>query len=70
MNAGVDMLISPLELAGRWGKTETAIRLASAVGVGPRFIKTGGQIMYPMEEVQKFESPMRWRGYTQNKTPT
>jgi hypothetical protein len=55
MDSRSHMLLSSRELATRWGRSETAISLASAVGVGPRFIKVDGKVMYAMEEIQKYE---------------
>jgi 3,4-dihydroxy-2-butanone 4-phosphate synthase len=49
------MLLSQQELAKRWGRTEAAIGLASAVGVGPRYIKVDGAIKYPVEDIQRYE---------------
>ncbi|MGI9134521.1 MAG: hypothetical protein ACR2I0_11360 [Rhodoferax sp.] len=51
--------ISPQELAERWGRSHTAISLASAVGVGPRYIKRDGALHYPMDEVQRYERACR-----------
>jgi hypothetical protein len=31
------------------------IGLYSAVGLGPRFVREGGFLRFPMEEVQKYE---------------
>ena len=47
--------ISQQELARRWGRTVSAIGLASALGVGPKYIKVAGRLRYPLEEVQKYE---------------
>jgi hypothetical protein len=55
MNADLDMLLSQRELAKRWGRSETVIGLASAIGAGPRYVKVDGQLMYPTEEVQRYE---------------
>lgn len=55
MDSRSHMLLSSRELAKRWGRSETAISLASAVGVGPRFIKVDGKVMYAMEEIHKYE---------------
>lgn len=48
-------LLSQHELAQRWGRSVSAIGLCSAVGLGPRYVKQGGLLQYPMEEVQKYE---------------
>lgn len=47
--------LSQRELAQRWGRSLSAIRLCSAVGLGPRYIKADGTLRYPEEEVQKYE---------------
>lgn len=47
--------LSPRDLARRWNKSEMAIRLASAVGLGPRYVKVDGELRYALEEVQKYE---------------
>jgi len=38
MDSQMHMLLSQQELAKRWGRSEAAIGLASAVGAGPRYI--------------------------------
>jgi hypothetical protein len=55
MDSRSNMLLSPRELAQRWDRSETAIRLSAAVGVGPRFMKVEGRIMYAMDEIQQYE---------------
>lgn len=47
--------LSQQELAQRWGRSTSAIGLASALGVGPRYIKMDGALRYPMDEVQRYE---------------
>jgi hypothetical protein len=47
--------LSQFELARRWGKEEAVIRLATAVGTGPRYVKIDGTIRYPFDEVQRYE---------------
>lgn len=48
-------MLSQQELAQRWGRSVCAIGLSSAVGLGPRYVKAGGMLMYPVAEVQKYE---------------
>jgi hypothetical protein len=48
-------MLTQNELASRWGRSVAAISLASAVGAGPHYLKVGGQIMYPRDEVQRYE---------------
>jgi hypothetical protein len=55
MHATFNRLLSQRELAQRWGRTESAISLATAVGAGPRYVKIDGAIRYPVEEVQRYE---------------
>ena len=55
MHATFSSLLSQRELAQRWGRTESAISLATAVGAGPRYVKIDGAIRYPVEEVQRYE---------------
>ena len=55
MNASYNHLLTGRELASRWGRSESAISLTSAVGAGPRYVKIDGLIRYPMDEVQRYE---------------
>jgi hypothetical protein len=55
MNANTDNMLSTDELARRWGRSESAISLATAVGSGPRYVKIDGKIRYPFDEVQRYE---------------
>lgn len=48
-------MLSQGELAKRWGRSESAISLAAAVGTGPRYVKINGAIKYPFDEVQRYE---------------
>jgi hypothetical protein len=55
MQSEVHMLLTQRELAKRWGRSETVIGLASAIGAGPRYVKIDGQVLYPQDEVQRYE---------------
>ena len=55
MKEGLTDLLTGRELAHRWGRSESAIRLATAVGTGPRYLKIDGAIRYPVDEVQRYE---------------
>ena len=55
MESTAQRLITQSELAKRWGKSETVISLASAIGAGPRYLKVDGQIVYAQDEVQRYE---------------
>ncbi len=55
MENQVQHLLSQRDLAKRWGKPEASINRFSNKGVGPRCIKVRGAVMYPLDEIQKFE---------------
>lgn len=55
MDSPIHTLLSQQELAKRWGRSEASIGLASAVGVGPRYVKVDGAIKYPVEDIQRYE---------------
>jgi hypothetical protein len=48
-------MFSQQDLALRWGRSVSSIGLSSAVGLGPKYVKHAGALMYPVEEVQKYE---------------
>lgn len=55
MDSTTKKLLTQQELAIRWGRSEAAIQMAAAVGVGPRYIKVDGAVQYPFEEIQRYE---------------
>lgn len=55
MDSHMQLLLSQQDLAKRWGRSEAAIGLASAVGAGPRYVKIDGAIKYPVEDIQRYE---------------
>ena len=55
MEARQQMFLSQQELAARWSRSESAIGLATAVGVGPRYVQVDGQIKYPVDEIRQYE---------------
>ena len=60
MEPTTQALISQQELASRWHRTTAAIGLASALGLGPKYRKVGGQLCYLLEDVQKYERDCRF----------
>ncbi len=48
-------MFSQQDLALRWGRSVSSIGLSSAVGLGPKYVQHAGALMYPFEEVQKYE---------------
>ena len=67
MDATVNKLLSQGELAKRWGRSESAISLATAVGSGPRYIMIDGSIKYPFDEVQRYERACMFSDATQTR---
>lgn len=55
MDQPQQQFISRQDLARRWGRTECAIGLASALGAGPRYVKVDGGLQYPVDEVRQYE---------------
>jgi hypothetical protein len=55
MDTPLDMLLSQRELSQRWSKSESSISWCRAVGVGPGYVKVHGEIMYSVDEIQKYE---------------
>ncbi|KRH78594.1 hypothetical protein FERRO_15850 [Ferrovum sp. JA12] len=43
------------ELADRWNKSEATIERYRSDGVGPRYLKIGGKVMYRLEDIEQFE---------------
>jgi hypothetical protein len=70
MDATVNKLLSQGELAKRWGRSESAISLATAVGTGPRYIKIDGAIKYPFDEVQRYERACMFADATETRLQT
>jgi len=44
------------DLAARWLVSPRTLEQWRCQGRGPRFLKLGGRVVYPMEEVEAFES--------------
>lgn len=55
LHTSAPVLISQKELATRWGRSQAAISLYSAMGVGPKFVKYNGAVQYTQEEVLRYE---------------
>lgn len=63
-------MLSQGELAKRWGRSESAISLATAVGTGPRYVKINGAIKYPFDEVQRYERACMFADTTESTLQT
>ena len=49
--------LRPEDLVERWRKSITLSTLASwrCRGLGPRYVKVGGRVLYPLVEVEAYE---------------
>ncbi len=49
--------LTPQALAERWCGVVTLATLSNwrSAGRGPRFLKAGGRVLYPLQEVERFE---------------
>jgi hypothetical protein len=43
------------ELAGRWRTTRGYLANQRYLGVGPKFIKIGAKVLYPLEVIEEYE---------------
>lgn len=59
------MYMTPSELADRWRSRVNVRTLANwrSSEQGPRFVKIGGRVLYPLESVEEYENK-RLRGAT------
>jgi hypothetical protein len=50
-------LLTPQALAERWQNTITLVTLATwrSRKLGPRYVKIGGRVLYPLEGVEEWE---------------
>lgn len=49
------VLLSPRQLASRWGLSEKTLERWRMLGTGPVFLKLGGRVLYQVEEVEAHE---------------
>lgn len=52
-----DRLMTPVELAERWKGSITVVTLATwrSRKQGPKYIKVGGRVLYPLDGVEDYE---------------
>ena len=50
---------TPAELAARWKSSTSTLERWRTRGIGPRYLKIGGQVRYPDEDVREFEERSR-----------
>lgn len=56
-NGSSDVHLTPRELAARWKMAEQTLANWRFAGRGPRFVKIGRKVLYPMAEVEAWELP-------------
>jgi hypothetical protein len=44
------------QLAQRWEKSEASLERWRSLGIGPRFLKLGGQIRYRLDDILAYEA--------------
>ena len=48
--------LNEIELAARWGMSPKTLQRWRALNVGPEYLKLGKKIMYPLADVEDYES--------------
>ena len=48
-------LLTPLQLAARWGLSEKTLERWRMLGSGPVFLKLGGRVLYQVVEIEAHE---------------
>jgi hypothetical protein len=48
--------LTQLELADRWRLSGRTLEKWRQAGRGPRYLRVGGRVLYPLEEVARFEA--------------
>ena len=48
-------MLTPVELAVRWGVTESALQKWRSKGIGPRHMKVNTRVRYPIKDVIEYE---------------
>lgn len=58
------MFLTPYDLCKRWGKAVTPKTLANwrSLGLGPRYVKLQGRVVYPLEGVVAYEEAKKRPG--------
>lgn len=50
------MMLDQTQLAGRWGMSPRTLEQWRWRGVGPRYLKLGGRVVYRIVDVEAFEA--------------
>jgi predicted site-specific integrase-resolvase len=48
-------LLTPRQLAARWGLSEKTLERWRQLGTGPAFLKLGSRVVYPLNDVNSYE---------------
>ena len=47
--------LNEIELSRRWGISEKTLQQQRWKGTGPRYVKIGNRVRYPIDEVERYE---------------
>jgi predicted site-specific integrase-resolvase len=59
-------VFSPKELAHRWAISSATLERWRWQGVGPRYLKIGGRIRYPIQVIEQYEAQRMHSPVTSN----
>lgn len=48
-------LLTPRQLAARWGMSEKTLERWRTLGTGPMYLKLGSRVMYPLASIAQHE---------------
>ena len=48
-------LLTPRQLAARWGMSEKTLERWRSLGTGPMYLKLGSRVMYPLSSIAEHE---------------
>ena len=52
----LEVLLTPFELAARWGVTEKSLSNQRHLGKGPRYLKATRRDRYPLSAIREYEA--------------
>lgn len=58
----MSQFLTPNELADRWKYSPGTLANRRSRGDGPTYIIAGGKVLYPLEEIEKYEKDVRNKG--------
>ena len=54
-NENSKKFFNEIELSRRWGISEKTLQQQRWKGAGPRYVKIGNRVRYPIDEVERYE---------------